>query len=167
MEIPGGWFPSDIFIPAFYSWDCVQVSHQELGTCGTCAWSAAQPSAFFLILAWWISLFMGLSQNGASVMLTLFVLCFTLSNSWVILPFLCYCEVALMWPVSAVYEGLPVLFADNPVDICCLMWDFKLTATSPQSTGGELGFLGLRCSDCLSWKNSELFWSSTKFYLWH
>lgn len=43
-------FPSGI-LAAFYTCQCVQVSHQELGTPGTCAWSAAQPSALFLILA--------------------------------------------------------------------------------------------------------------------
>lgn len=91
-------FPSAIWA-AFYTWKCVQVSHQELGTHGTCAWSAAQPSALFLISACWISFYMGLSQSGASVMLRLFFVSHSVAVGLCCFAFLGLClSLRWLWP---------------------------------------------------------------------
>lgn len=109
---------------AFYTWRCVQVPHQEPGTCGTCAWSAAQPSALFLILAWWISLYMGLSQNGASV---------TAQIDWFLfctqeLSELCYFAF-LVWCLLSPWSGFNVTAVWILWDVACsflktILWIF-------------------------------------------
>lgn len=162
MAIPGGWF-----FPLTHLEVCAGVTS---GTwhCGTCAWSAAQPPGRVLILAWWISLYMGLSQPGASVMLRLFVLCFTLSNSWVVLFSLFHMVSLVRW-----------LWCDQCLwDVACsflktILWMFVQCGILNSQQHLHKALVEDWVS--LAWavlivsleKNSELFWSSAKFYLWY